>query len=177
MTSSEEDRLLKQFDPACIKYAKKYRIPDTDIEDRKQECRIAALKAIRQFDPRKGRGKLSTYVIQAITLRMRSLAYQWRNPRCGNKLRQKGQASLDDPLYEDQIRGDAVASSSSTDANLFYIACHSLCERDVERDIIDALSRGSITLRQLGKLHNVSHQRIHQIRLQLLQRIRKELQP
>ena len=78
MYSDKEEEVLKDFKGTIISRAKKasYKNPRYDIDDLIEEANLAAIKAIRSFDPERG-VKFITYLIWCIDLEIQK--FIWNN--------------------------------------------------------------------------------------------------
>jgi DNA-directed RNA polymerase specialized sigma subunit len=173
MTS--EDRLSRQFEPACQKYAEQYDIHGLDKDDLTQELRLAALRGIRTYDPTKGRA-LATHVIATIRWRVAALLHLRKDPRFKKYKIDPYLLSLDWPLSDEttDTYADTLVSPERADTSLLRIACETFCLGDIDSEILDAIEDGT-SLTDLGRKWGVSRQYVGQLKDRLLARLRAEL--
>ncbi len=176
LTSDEEERALKKFDRAFWKGARRAEVADYTREDCYQEAKLAALVAIRKYDPSKGNTKLSTWVIEAINLRMRQLYWLYR--RDGHRKINANCLSLDEKLSKDEPDGDThldrLPSLLKADWNMMQMACEALCSSELEVAIVEAVATGD-SLADVGRIYGLTRSRIGQIKERLFARIREEI--
>lgn len=173
---TDEERLLKQFEPACLRYTANLNFPGMDQSDLQQEARLAALYAIRAHALSDKKCKLSTYVITAIKWRVNRLFLHFsqgirdkrmEGPSLDDKLSQSGEDEYD--LYVDTLKAPDVQSSRD-----LLSSCLSLCKRSVEGAIIMAIWDDR-TLAEVAREAGLSKERVRQIKDRLMLRLREEV--
>jgi DNA-directed RNA polymerase specialized sigma subunit len=170
---TDEDRLLKQFEPACREYTSRYQIPGYGTEDLVQEGRLAALRSIRAWEPAKGNSKLSSHVIRAILWRMGTLlrfhSYEKRDLN-------EQVSSLDAEMSGEEgfTLADALSGDDPWHGIDLKIACLQECKRPVEGAIIRRIWAGA-DLSGLSDRFGLSRARIYQIKDELMARLREEV--
>jgi RNA polymerase sigma factor (sigma-70 family) len=168
----DEERLLKRFEPACQRYINNIFLPGMDQSDLMQEAKLAALGAIRSFDPAKGKGKLTTHVIAGIRWRIANLM---RHSSMQMRDKEAEVCSLDafaDNDYESDTVADRIPAKDNRSAHDLLLACLQLCETATERAIIASTWDGQ-SMAELGREIGLSRERMRQLKERLMVRIRE----
>lgn len=175
-----EDELVKQFEPACYRYAQGLASEGMDPEDFVQELRIAALLAIRSWEEGKG-AKLSTWVINGIKLRVRTLVSGpvWSRRRSDRQSKYSRHTSLQDEVSDVRTSNtsvrveDLVGEEDDTLTELclkeFRSMCFEKANDGLDRDVLLDLLSGEDS--SAHKKHNVTRSTTSLRRIALRKRI------
>jgi hypothetical protein len=177
LTQTEEDRVLRDYEGMYHNRAKRYDIPGLDHDDKVQQARIAALIALRKFNPDIPRANLSGWLRKAVEMKLSRLRWQATCPKFSNKVQDNRNLSLDYPLTEgeDDLLGDITPGRDRADCNLLLMACESLCRNDLELAILEVAQSKEGGYGELETLFGVAQQYVSKAKVKLMRRLREEL--
>lgn len=176
---TEEDRLLAQFDKACRQAANRLGpIPNYDLDDLYQEARIAAVEAIRSYRHVPGRSVFG-YAHECIKRRMGRLLtvsntlsrkIHWASVVSYDAMEWEGNDDSHDIIKElaDRDNTQDVMERGLLDQ------CLRFCESEAERAIISSIWDDD-TLADAGRWVGLTRSRMHQIKNELMARLRREV--
>ncbi len=177
----QEDRVIRDFEGMYHNRAKRYDIPGLDHDDKVQQARIAALIALRKFDPDRPRANLAGWLTHSVELKLRQMRWQRVNPKHKNKVEDNRLLSLDERAsrsYEadtqEPFLGDKIPSPHRADGNLFLMACESLCGSEVEVAILEAVAGGE-EFKKVADTYGITGQYLNKLKNRLMSRLKKEL--
>ena len=168
----EQQALALTCLPACHRYAGDYAQSQEDREDLLSLAHLALTNAARHFDPNRG-FKFSTYAINAIKHAMHSeFARRTRKSRTGTRVSMSHlpQDTLPCLMRPDDPLGVDARDEIEVKLQKVREAIRNLPERDLE---IVRLKMSGATLKDIGEQFGVSKERVRQVILQCVDRIRR----
>lgn len=175
LTQAEEDRILRSYEGMYHNQAKRYDIPGLEHEDKVQVARLAALNALRKFDPGRPKANLAGWLQHSVMLKLKQQRWRFLNPKHQNKVEDARLISLDDDATsKGGSWADNIPSPDKADRNLLLMACESLCQSEVEVAILEAIQSGS-ELKEVGARYAIKAQYLSKLKNKLMDRLRREL--
>jgi hypothetical protein len=180
LTQAEEGRTLAKYEGMYHNRARRYDIPGLDHDDKVQQARIAALIALRKFDPDRPRANLAGWLTHSVEMKLTRLRWQATCPRFTNKVQDSKNLSLEfvpydgGGDYEGDTFGDTIPGGKQADSNLFLMACESLCGSEVEVAILEAVAGGG-EFKRVADAYGITGQYLNKLKNRLMTRLKKEL--
>ncbi len=158
---TSEDAIIRQYEDLAYSIAHSYRHVKVPQEDLRQEALIGIVEAARHFDPNR-KVKFSTYAVWWIKRRIFALIADER------------QSSLNAvELMEEKedllVAGHPTPSQDAPDDDALSLPDSMPA---IERQVIIQSYQNHLTIREIGRLLNLSNESVKQLRQKALRRLR-----
>ncbi len=158
---TSEDAIIRQYEDLAYSVAHSYRHVEVPQEDLRQEALIGIVEAARHFDPNRS-VKFSTYAVWWIKRRIFALIAEERKSSLNavELTEEKQNLLVSGHLtpYQNASDDDTLSLPDSMPTN--------------ERQVIVLSYQNQLTIKEIGKVLNLSNEKVRQLRQKALRRLR-----